>query len=374
MASNADPRQPLPSSPPASTETSGLLQHMQQASPQSSSGNDARGISQSMSAQELNYGKGSSQRDLRDSATGQPSYIRQSLPAGVGYGNAESRSDNRGTGLLPSASLSDTNASYQQAVRGDSARDSLSASAAAFPGDRRSNSTFTLSEGAHSSNSSEEAASYSINNFGSSTNHGRNSPMSSSAQRSSAAYDDVAPEVFGMPSQSSTNLMQDYSRYSSFNKNADRASYAGKSDSASDLESGHVLPYRSSFMPSEYEGGHSRPGSMSFTQGEMARAATTDALLWDSRNSEKDDYLHNPSAFEYKGRTLPVLQNGATLSADSRHFRPYSLRGIFNVLTLTALVLALVGVFAFWPVAVCTSLHTVFLFTLKGTAINSGRH
>lgn len=96
-------------------------------------------------------------------------------------------------------------------------------------------------------------------------------------RRQSSNFDDLTPEILGLSSQHSNAIGQNYSRYSSV---PSRHSVAGLSslgegrDDDSDLESAYGRP------------AYNRSSMASFTQGDMVRASTTDALLWDEKNME----------------------------------------------------------------------------------------
>lgn len=94
-------------------------------------------------------------------------------------------------------------------------------------------------------------------------------------QRSSSNFEDLTPEILGLSSPHSGSIGASYSRYSSV---PSRQSLVRDVDSE-DLEHG---------LPGNY--GAYTPGNRSsvasYTQGDMVRAATTEALLWDEKNME----------------------------------------------------------------------------------------
>lgn len=113
-------------------------------------------------------------------------------------------------------------------------------------------------------------------------------PMSTpSLNRASANYDDLmaTPEIMGLSSHGGA-VGQNYSRYSSVGS---RNSIGGLAALARDDDE------ESQFGSSSYGGrpagpfaygSYNRSSVGSFTQDNMARAATTDALLWDEKNAE----------------------------------------------------------------------------------------
>jgi hypothetical protein len=230
-------------------------------------------------------------------------------------------------------------------------------------GDRRSSRD--SSDQFHSGSSSENGAQVpsSINS------HQPPRPMYSSRDSSSSAlsprrrqsgtFDDLTPEILGL--SGAGTLGANYSRYSSIpSARGSTVGLSGFADPSDDVETGYILPSRGSYL--YQHGGDMTPGSRgsvaSFTQGDMVKAATTDALLWDEKNEETDDYLHNPDPEEYKGRKVPpgmfpVLNPARRTKSE---FQLYSLRGFANVFGLVVVLGGLVAIFAFWPIAVCACL------------------
>lgn len=114
-------------------------------------------------------------------------------------------------------------------------------------------------------------------------------PLINQHHRQSSNFDDLTPEILGLSSPHSGSIGANYSRYSSVpsrNSIVGLASLGRDNDSADDLESAYGAP----------RGGFGTPGNRSsiasFTQGDMVRAATTDALLWDEKNMEGERPKH----------------------------------------------------------------------------------
>jgi len=222
----------------------------------------------------------------------------------------------------------------------------------AVAGDRDSSS----SEGNHSEGSSRPFGASRDSSHSVSVASGR--PLfSNNHRRASSNFDDLTPEILGLSSPHSGSIGQNYSRYSSVPSRNSVGGLAGmmRDDDSEDLEYGtprHLGGYSSG----------NRSSVASFTQGEMVRAATTDALLWDEKNMEGDDYLHNPDPADepkrhYRnsmngtgGIALPVLRSDQIPARQAGTFG-YSKRGLINFIALFLIVGGLVGVFAFWPIA-----------------------
>jgi len=181
--------------------------------------------------------------------------------------------------------------------------------------------------------------------------------MANTHRRASSNFDDLTPEILGLSSTNSGIVGANYSRYSSVPSRHSVSGLASlRDDESEDLEYG---------QPNRGFGGYTpgnRSSVASFTQGDMVRAATTDALLWDEKNMEGDDYLHNPDPSDepkrhYRnslngagGIALPVLRSDQIPARQSGTFG-YSTRGLINFIALFVIVGGLVGIFAFWPIA-----------------------
>jgi hypothetical protein len=84
----------------------------------------------------------------------------------------------------------------------------------------------------------------------------------------------------------------------------------------------------------------------------MAMAAQNQALIWDKRNAEPDDYLHEPGPSDRRTRA----DNGFSyLKPDRICVGGVSFRGLFNVLSLFILAAGLIGLFLGYPVGYCAS-------------------
>lgn len=127
--------------------------------------------------------------------------------------------------------------------------------------------------------------------------------------------------------------------------------------SASDLELGEG-PKR----PYSYAGYLNRPqsfGSMASLRGEdakqaMVNASTTEALLWEEKNREADDFLHNPNPGEFR---------------DGVPKRGWSNRGVLNVGGLLLIICAFMGVFLVWPIF---AFHNIGKKFTSATGFNIG--
>lgn len=162
--------------------------------------------------------------------------------------------------------------------------------------------------------------------------------------RMSQTFEDLTPETRGL-SAAGLHTGQNYSRYSAM---PSRNSVAGFSSSVDESDvpysSPTSLPYRASLY--DTPGPRDSMASMAFTQAEMQKAATTDALLWDEKNQEGDDYLHNPDPGEFE-RAGNVLRSG---KSTQDRFRVFSYRGITNVIGIFIIMGGLIGLFALWPI------------------------
>jgi len=183
-------------------------------------------------------------------------------------------------------------------------------------------------------------------------------PLSTtSINRASVNYDDLmaTPEIMGLSSHGGA-VGQNYSRYSSVTSRNSMGGLAGLARDDDEESQFGTSSYggrpRGAFGYASYD----RSSVGSFTQDNMVRAATTDALLWDENNAEQDDYLHHPdpddeptrhSGYRKSLSGIPVLNSAGPVSKSSSAF---SGRGILNVAVLALLVGGLVGVFLFWPV------------------------
>ena len=172
------------------------------------------------------------------------------------------------------------------------------------------------------------------------------------------------------------------SRYSSIPSRHSLAHLAAREDmDAEDVEGLALLPpHRASFFMGSTTGSdtdsistpydeHGMRGSRdaSYNQLNMERAAQTGPLLWDEKNKEDDDYLHNPDMESAGGAPLskerspgssslgfvPVLsKNRKGGPSSGEKFNPFSIRGIVTTFVLVVLMGGIIGVFAFWPIGV----------------------
>lgn len=170
----------------------------------------------------------------------------------------------------------------------------------------------------------------------------RQSFLRRDSSRMSTTFEDLTPEIRGISRGSTAG--REYSRYSSIPTRASLAAGMGSATDAADTP--YDLP--GSRLPSSYfqDSPGSRSSTLSAGPTDMVRSATTDALLWDEKNAEQDDYLHNPDPGEFR-RDGHRLRAG-TSTQDK--FRPYSLRGLSNVFAIFVILGGIIALFALWPI------------------------
>lgn len=175
---------------------------------------------------------------------------------------------------------------------------------------------------------------------------------SSQHKRMSATFEDLTPETQGL--SQGVRAGHNYSRYSAIpsrNSFSAMTSSIDESDSPYTAAAAGILPYNSnkaSFYdaPPGTRASIGSLGPMPFVQGEMVKASTTEALLWDEKNLEDDDYIHNPGPGDFQ-RAGTVLKSG---QPGQSKFNWKSLRGISNVLGIVVVLGGLIGLFALWPI------------------------
>lgn len=175
-------------------------------------------------------------------------------------------------------------------------------------------------------------------------------------KRMSSTFEDLTPETQGL--SQGMRAGHNYSRYSAIpsrNSFGALTSSMDESDSPYASTTGGVTPNiltynqnRASFYdtPAGQRASIGSIGALPFVQGDMVKAAQTDALLWDEKNLEDDDHLHNPDPGEFQ-RAGTVLKTGRSATD---HFNWKSIRGISNVIGIIVVLGGLIGLFALWPI------------------------